>query len=92
MGKTRKRRRLVDAYVFPGFRPLANVRGVFGDPQARIVTLVRRAKKRCATPAAQSIEAITMARAVAFEICPAGTFAFGSIWKCDAWTAVAVAR
>ena len=41
----RKRRRLQDAYRFPGFQPLATVRGVFGDPQVRIVQLVRRRKK-----------------------------------------------
>jgi integrase len=33
--KTREPRRLADAYTFPGFRPLATVRGLFGDPQAR---------------------------------------------------------
>ena len=42
----RKRRRLQDAYRFPGFQPLATVRGVFGDPQVRIVQLVFRRKKR----------------------------------------------
>jgi hypothetical protein len=35
---------LQDAYRFPGFQPLTIVRGVFGDPQVRIVQLVR-----CAT-------------------------------------------
>jgi len=39
------RRRLVDLYRFPGFRPRASVRGVFGDPQARVVSLERRGKK-----------------------------------------------
>ncbi len=38
----RKRRRLQDAYRFPGFQPLATAHGVFGDPQVRIVLLVRR--------------------------------------------------
>src|SRR5271157_5638726 len=41
-----KRRRLVDAYRFAGFRPVEHVRGVFGDPYARIITLVRRSKKQ----------------------------------------------
>jgi hypothetical protein len=40
-----KQRRLQDAYRFAGLRPLATVRGVFGDPRARIVVLVRRRKK-----------------------------------------------
>jgi len=40
-----KQRRLQDTYRFPGLRPLATVRGVFGDPRARIVVVVRRRKK-----------------------------------------------
>ena len=48
MLKTPRRRRLVDAYAFPGFRAGAGMRGRFGDPQMRIVTLARRAKKRAA--------------------------------------------
>jgi transposase len=40
-------RRLWDAYTFPGFRPRSTVRGIFGDPKARIITLVRRSKKAC---------------------------------------------
>src|ERR687895_2566514 len=30
---TKRKRRLWDAYAFPGFRPLPMVRGVFGDPK-----------------------------------------------------------
>jgi transposase len=45
MSKTRKPRRLADTYTFPGFHPLAYVQGIFGDPQARLITLVRRTKK-----------------------------------------------
>ena len=41
-----KQRRLLDAYRFPGFRPMDEVRGVFGDPNARIITLVRRSRNR----------------------------------------------
>jgi hypothetical protein len=42
----RKPRRLDDAFRFPGFRPEATVRGIFGDPKARILRLLRRGKKR----------------------------------------------
>jgi len=45
MPKTRPVRRLADAYRFPGFRTLQRVRGIFGDPHARLVMLVRRGKK-----------------------------------------------
>ena len=38
-------RRLQDAYRFAGLRPLATVRGVFGDPKARIVRAGAAAKK-----------------------------------------------
>jgi hypothetical protein len=41
-----RRRRLWDAYAFPGFRPQPTVRGCFGDPKARVITLVRRSKKQ----------------------------------------------
>src|SRR5437870_3808337 len=40
----RRARRLVDVYRFPAFRPRAAVRGVFGDPKARVVRLERRGK------------------------------------------------
>ncbi len=43
---TKRPRRLLDAYRFPSFRPQATVKGVFGDPKARVVTLVRRGKNR----------------------------------------------
>ena len=39
-------RQLRDVYRFPGFEPLATVRGLFGDPRAVVVTLQRRGKKR----------------------------------------------
>jgi hypothetical protein len=47
MRKT-KRRRLTDTYTFPGFRPLQTIIGLFGDPRARLIRLVRRGKKRSA--------------------------------------------
>ena len=43
-----RKRRLWDAYAFPGFGPETTVRGIFGDPKARIVRLKRRSKKRAA--------------------------------------------
>ena len=46
MGTTGKRqRRLSDGYSFVGFRARATIRGEFGDPDVRIVTLDRRSKK-----------------------------------------------
>lgn len=49
----RKYRRLWDAYRFPGFRPIPTVVGIFGDPKARVIRLLRREKKRFAEPASE---------------------------------------
>jgi len=35
-------------FSFPGFRARSRLQGIFGDPHARLVTLVRRKKQRCA--------------------------------------------
>jgi len=68
---TKRLRRLWDAYAFPGFRPRPTVRGVFGDPKARVITLERRSKKRrAATVVARSRGGTTGAR-VRFAISPA---------------------
>ena len=49
MSNSNKRnRRLSDTYRFDGFRPLSTVRGIFGEPTARVITLVRRSKKQSA--------------------------------------------
>ena len=44
---TKHPRRLLDAYRFPGFRPQATIKGVFGDPKARVISLVRQKKTVC---------------------------------------------
>jgi hypothetical protein len=46
-------RQLRHLYRFPGFEPLATVRGLFRDPRAVVVTLQRREKKRRAAAAAK---------------------------------------
>lgn len=68
MPKSRKPRRLADAYRFPGFRPLQQLQGIFGDPQARLITLIRRGKKPFAAPAGRPISAGTIAGDVARAI------------------------
>lgn len=74
-----KHKRLLDAYRFAGFRPLELVRGIFGDSSARVITLVRRSKKRSARSVAGRTRAGTTARHGAPAICPAATR--GSIWS-----------
>lgn len=43
-----KHKRLTDAYRFPGFTPSQTVKGIFGDPKAKVIHLHRRQKKQCA--------------------------------------------
>lgn len=74
-----KRKRLLDAYRFTHFRPLEKICGIFGDPKARVITLVRRSKKPSATPAGERTPAGTTRSSDECATCPAGTRA--SIWK-----------
>jgi hypothetical protein len=76
---TSKKRRLRDAYRFPGFRPVDDLRGVFGDPYARVVTLVRRSKKRRAVRVDDSSPAGTIEGSGVFEIL--GLAICGYIWS-----------
>jgi len=88
----KRRRRLWDAYAFPGFRPQSTVRGVFGDPKARVITLVRRSKKHSAVAADERTEAGTTDARAARAICPAGMRASTSNSRCGASSAAAAAK
>ena len=92
MAKTPKRRRLVDAYAFAGFRPAATVRGRFGDPQTRIIFLTRRTKKRTAASAERCITASTTAHGGRYGTCRAAICGSTSIWRCAGSTAGDVPR
>ena len=74
-----KKRRLLDEYQFPGFRPRSKIRGIFGDPKARVVRLERTQKKLHAVAVARYIAVITTRQCDRYGICPAGMP--GSIWK-----------
>jgi hypothetical protein len=78
----KRQRRLWDTYAFPGFRPQYTVRGVFGDPKARVIILVRRSKKTLAAAAIESTRVGTTDARGAFAICPAATRASIWNWKC----------
>jgi hypothetical protein len=69
---TSKKKRLLDAYRIAGLRPLEPIKGVFGDPHARVVTLVRRSKKRFAGRVVAHIKAGTTGARDEYAICPAG--------------------
>ena len=74
-----KKKRLLDEYQFPGFRPLSAIQGIFGDPRARVIRLKRTQKKRFADAVARLIAAITTRKCNRHGICPAGMP--GYIWK-----------
>lgn len=66
---------LLDAYRFGGFRAKAGLRGIFGDPKARVITLVRRSKKLCAVLVGERTGSSTTAPGGRFAICLAATCA-----------------
>jgi hypothetical protein len=77
----RKGRTLSDLYHFPGCKPKKTVHGVFGDPHARVIKLVRRGKKLLAGYAAPFIARIVRERSGWSAIFPAGAPGFISNWK-----------
>jgi hypothetical protein len=91
MATSTKRKRLLDAYRFPGFRPVAELRGVFGDPYARVISLVRRSKKLPVVSVVGSIRAGTTAQRDRYAICPAGAIASTSSWRYGVSCAAGVA-
>src|SRR5438552_3664349 len=79
-----KRRRLLDAFRFPAFRPMDEVRGVFGDPHACVVVLVRRSKKRPMVRAGEGIPAGTIASFVESGIFPPAACGYSWSSRCGA--------
>lgn len=77
-----KKRRLLDEYRFPGFRPMARIQGIFRDPGARVITLQRSQKKQYAAVAGQHINVTTTRRDDAYGICLAGMPGYIWNWKC----------
>ncbi len=73
-----KHKQLWDIYRFPGFYPKRKTSGVFGDPQARVIPLKRRGKKRFVEPVGLSNVPSTTGKSAGFETYLAGIF--GSIW------------
>jgi len=92
MPTLKPKRLLSESYAFPGFRPQPAVRGVFGDPKARVITLNRRAKKQSAAPAARSMRAGTTDGDGGCAISRAATHAFISNSRYGAFIAGIAAR
>ena len=49
-------------FSFPGFRSRSRLQGIFGDPHARLVVLVRRKKQPCAPAVGPGTAPSTTAR------------------------------
>jgi hypothetical protein len=87
-----KKRGLQDEYQFPGFRPSPEIRGIFGDPKARIIRLERTQKKRHAVVVARHIEATTTRKCGGYGICPAEMPAYTWKWKSTGCSADGAAK
>src|SRR5271155_5075917 len=81
-------RRLSEGYSFAGFRARETVRGVFGDPDVRVVTLDRSSKKRLAAVAAVSRWAGTIGGYGEFATFRAPGYGLFWSWRCGASRAV----
>ena len=75
----RKTKWLLDEYRFPGFHPAVKIKGKFGNPKARIITLKRRQKKQDVGVAVKHIEVIMITNHDLSVIYQVG--ACGYIWK-----------
>jgi hypothetical protein len=75
-------RRLLDVYQFPGFRPKAQIKGIFGDPKACVLQLERRQKKQCAGGAVRGVGVTTTARRGLSGTSPVEMRGFIWKWQC----------
>ena len=83
----RKHKYLWDIYTFPGFYPEHTVLGIYGDPRARVIGLLRRGKKLFVEPVARFTVPSTTERSAGFEISPAETCGFTWMWRSAEWIA-----
>lgn len=80
MTQTRSKKTLYDAYRFPGFTPVGELKGVFGDRYARVIRLNRRSKKRCAAHVGLNIEGGMTGERARFAISLQAITGFISKW------------
>ena len=73
--------RLEDIYRFSGFRAKPEICGIFGDPNAVVVTLTRRRKKPNAASAAPGTRVTMTNDGAGFVTSPAGIGGCTSGWR-----------
>jgi len=78
-----KIRRLLDEYQFPGFRPRATIKGVFGDSKARVIQLERRQKKLNVDVVELCVKVFMIARSAGSKIYHAVKREFIWMWRYD---------
>lgn len=83
MSSKQKHHTLIDEYRFPGCRPMLTVKGRFGDPRARIITLVRRQKKQHVGAVVVSKSVGTIASIDAYVISHAAMRESTCRWRSD---------
>lgn len=79
----RKKRSLYDSYHFPNFKPQRSVVGIFGDPAARVITLVRQGKKQFAASVVPFTGPSMIIRSEESATSPAETPASTWTWRYD---------
>jgi hypothetical protein len=87
-----EKKRLWDAYRFPGFMPETKVSGIFGDPKALVIKLRRRGKKRFVGFADGRTGRFTTARCDRFGIFRAATVVYIWMWRFDEFCAGVAGR
>lgn len=87
-----KKRRLLDEYRFPGFRPRSEIQGIFGDPKTRVIRLERTQKKLHVVAAEKFIGIITTKQHAESGICPAEMPGYTWKWKSGVFSARGVGK
>ena len=87
-----KKKRLRDEYRLPGYSPKAEIKGIFGDPKARVIQLERTQKKRYAGVVEKFIGVITTRKYVRCGIYRVVMHGFTWKWRCDGYFVGSVER
>lgn len=85
-------RLLLDAYRFPGFRPGLEVKGIFGEPGARVIKFTRREKKQRVGGAAKCSAIGTTGKSGESATNPAAICGSTWIWRSEGFTVDGAAR